>query len=107
MFFRGKGFGRGKKRRHRHCLREVCPPEVTKDDVIPLSECPEDTVCLVVCNPIKSTKEIGINPGKNVQVFKNSPSDGNMVISLETSRYIIAKSLADEILVTLKTESDE
>lgn len=103
-FGKRNGTGEGRRHRHRFCQKQVCPGK-DEQNVVSLSEAPQNAICLVVCNPIKKTKEIGINPGKEIKVFKNEPSDGNMIITLETTRYIIAKSLADNILVTIKASS--
>ena len=102
MFFNRRGFRKGNQHRNRFCTRRSCPVEYDGKEVFALSECLPDKEYIIVCNPIKKTKEIGINPGKEIVVFKNEPSDYNMIVSLETTRYIIAKSLADQILVTLK-----
>jgi len=96
--------GKDKKRMHRHgsVADKKSLNQNNGQHITPLSNCPPNTLCIVVCNPIKKTKEIGINPGKEVFVFKNEPSDTNMIISLETTRYIIAKTIADKILVRNK-----
>jgi Fe2+ transport system protein FeoA len=73
-------------------------------DKLSLNECPEGKKCMILWNPNKMTKEIGMNPGKTVIVFKNSDSDSNMIICLDSTRYIIAKSIAEMIKIDLSDD---
>lgn len=86
------------KKRHRHG-KSLAVWEATGREEIPLSTSPAGSLCIVSHNPNKMTKEIGINPGKRIAVFKNEPADTNMIICLDTTRFIIAKSIARKITV--------
>ncbi len=107
-FFRRYGRNNGKqlrkdtaacnKKRHRHRFGEKAEVRIESEDVR-LSDCPAGALCIISINPHKKTKEIGLNPGKTISVFKNEPSDKNMIICLDMTRYIIAKSIADRIMV--------
>ena len=89
------------RHKHRHRYGEHCREWALsmKDKSVHLSECPAGSLCIISSNPNKMTKEIGLNPGKTVSVFKNEISDNNMIICLETTRYIVAKSIAKKVAV--------
>ncbi len=79
-----------------------CPVKDKLPELVSLDVCPENSICLIQCNPIKKTKEIGLNPGKTITIFKNEPSDPNIIIGVESTRYILAKSIAKEVLVLIQ-----
>ena len=86
------------RKRHRHG-KSLAAWEATGREESPLSESPAGSLCIVSHNSNKMTKEIGINPGKTIAVFKNEPADPNMIICLDTTRFIVAKSIARKITV--------
>jgi Fe2+ transport system protein FeoA len=81
--------------------------KIANGERLSLADCPEDSKCLIVNNTNKITKEIGINPGKTIVTFKNEPSDSNMIICLDSTRYIIAKSIAEMITVSVIEKSEK
>lgn len=95
-----------RKHRHRHGIKHK-EGESETPEIRVLSDCPEDCICIISYNPHRMTKEIGLNPGKSIAVFKNEPSDSNMIICVDMTRYIIAKSIAGKITVQIQTESDK
>lgn len=116
-FFRKKGngisviskVGKGKcdkscRKRYRHrygkSLKEW--EEYAQNEIL-MSDCPAGSICVISHNPHKKTREIGLNPGKTISVFKNEPADSNMIICLDMTRYIISKSIAARISVKAQT----
>jgi|GEM_PF-2095566 len=93
-----------RKHRHRFGKNTADWNNLARPDVV-LTDCPAGSLCMIMHNPHKMTKEIGVNPGKTIAVFKNEPADSNMIICLDNTRYIIAKSIARGILV--KTHSED
>ena len=91
-------------RKHRHRYgRSLAGWEATSKREVTLSECPSGSLCIVSNNPNKMTKEIGLNPGKTIAIFKNEPADSNMIICLDTTRFIVAKSRTRKITVKIVT----
>ena len=86
------------KHRHRHG-RSLASWEATSQEEFSLSDCPAGSSCTISYNPNKMTKEIGLNPGKTIAVFKNEPNDSNIIICLDTTRFIVARSIAKKISV--------
>jgi Fe2+ transport system protein FeoA len=100
--------GSGMGKQHRHRCRAGCygaGKKFDNEDILPLSELHKGASGVVCCNPDKKTKVIGINPGRHLVVFKNESYEPNLIVSLESTRYIIAKSIACNIYVI--KEGDE
>jgi Fe2+ transport system protein FeoA len=93
-----------KRHRHRRGRDETVSSEGDRE-TIALSSCPAGSLCIISGNKHKMTKEIGLNPGKTISVFKNEPSDSNMIICLDMTRYIIAKAIASRITVKAAGEN--
>ncbi len=85
-----KGFqhqnGKGCHHQHRH-------------NCIMLSECNEDDKVRIRSNPDIKTMEMGVFPGRNLTIVKNSDSDDNIIVALDDARLIIAKKIAENIMV--------
>ncbi|MBW6515769.1 MAG: ferrous iron transport protein A [Candidatus Cloacimonetes bacterium] len=93
------------RRRRRHG-KSLAAWEAMGKNEIPLCECPAGSLCIVSFNPNKMTKEIGLNPGKTIAVYKNEPADSNMIVCLDTTRYILPKSIAKKIITKAFTDVD-
>ncbi len=65
-----------------------------------LSESMVNRKVTILANPDRKTVEMGLYPGATASVVKNEPFNPNLIVSVGECRYIIAKSIADEILVT-------
>ena len=96
-----------RERKHRNRQGRRMEEKLANGESIVLADCPEDSKCLIVNNTNKVTKEIGINPGKTIITFKTEPSDSNMIICLDSTRYIIAKSIAEMITVSVIDQNDD
>ncbi len=95
MFGRGKGFFKrkgncGGAHKHRcHC----------RGQKFPLSTAEVGSRHCVIMNPDKKTIEMGIFNGSIITVHKNELSDQNIVVGVGNSRYIIPKTIAEEIII--------
>jgi len=78
---------------------------IARPDMV-LTDCPAGSLCMIMYNPHKMTKEIGLNPGKTIAVFKNEPADSNMIICMDNTRYIVAKTIASDITVKAHIEDE-
>ena len=47
----------------------------------------------------KKTLEMGIYNGSIITVYKNESTDQNIVVGVGNSRYIIPKTIAEEIII--------
>ena len=94
--------GKGHHHHHQHHHEKCCSHRIEGQShytPIPLSEMKKGMTGTVCCNPDKKTKVIGLNNGKRLIIFKNESYEPNMIVSMESTRYIIAKSIASQILV--------
>lgn len=65
-----------------------------------LSESVVSRKVTILANPDRKTVEMGLYPGASASVVKNEPNNPNIIVSVGECRYIIAKSIADNILVS-------
>lgn len=85
-------FGQRRGKRKKCCCEK-------REGVRRLSDFAQGAEVCVVVNPDRRTLEMGVCACSSVEVVKNRPHDSNMVIDVGTSRYIIPKSIADNIRV--------
>lgn len=56
---------------------------------------------LVMQNPDRKTRELGIFRGCIIDILKNEPADSALVIAVSDSRYVIAKHTAQKICIKI------
>ncbi len=81
------------KHKHRHGKQN-------RKGKLSLSESMVNRKVTILVNPDRKTVEMGLYPGATASVVKNEPFNPNVIVSVGECRYIIAKSIADEILVS-------
>ena len=95
MFGRRKGSAKGKCRGgagHQHKCR-------CKGQKFSLSAAEVGERHCIVLNPDKKTVEMGIFNGSVITVHKNESTDQNIVVGVGNSRYIIPKTIAEQIII--------
>jgi Fe2+ transport system protein FeoA len=83
-------FGGGAGRHRRRCGQK---------NRIPLSEAGHGHTYRVLSNPDRQTLEMGLFHGACIQVIQNSDDRAQMVVGIGDARYMIDKSVADDIIV--------
>jgi Fe2+ transport system protein FeoA len=95
MFGRGRGFFKRKG----HCGGKDKHKCRCKGQQFPLSTAEVGSKHFVIMNPDIKTIEMGIFNGSIITVQKNEESDQNIVVGVGNSRYIIPKTIAEEIII--------
>ena len=67
------------------------------ENTIPLSDAKKELKYKIVNNPYQKYFELGLYNGSEIIVFKTN--DRNLVIAVGSSRYIIPRNIAKDIMV--------
>ena len=93
--------------RHRNRLRRLgarlfftprpCPCE--RGECVPLKALQEDQSAVITRNGNLATLERGLNQGMKITMFRNEPSEPNLIIAVGDARYVLDRRLAAHIMV--------
>ena len=85
------------------CAAHECRHAGTPAECIPLSQGVAGGKYRVSRNADAKTREMGLYPGADVHVIKNTRGDPSVVVAVGEARYVIHRDIAELIMVRLET----
>ena len=77
-----------------------CP--CNRGDCLPLSELAEGVKGKIYCNNDIRTIERGIYVGADILIFRNEPSEPNVIVAVGDARYVLDRRIAKLIRVRVE-----